>query len=775
MKPTSRDQRAGSSEGRQRRLSKARHGRRVNLLLLWGGLTLLGGGGPLAAQPALRDKWLQVPDTTPNGIDVRVTDQTVLADDFRCSATGPITEIRIWGSWLNDLVFSNACFCLGLWTDIPTNAVNLHSQPGQMLCQTCFYPGEYTSFLYTNVYWEQFWDPFNPVPGLLDSQVWEYRFQLPTNVCWVQTNGNIYWLSVTIPPGCFDPHQYQFGWKTCPTNWNDDAVFGDSPGFGTPPPFWMELRRPPFYTNSLDLAFEIITTQTNPPPPPTNTIAQKWLQVPDTSMNGLDVKATDPKILADDFRCTATGPITQIRIWTSWLFDLLPPQPPCFSLGIWTDIPTNANVLYSRPGTLLCNWQFPPGTYTNFLYTNGVQEQFFDPNLPAIIGSDTMIWEYVFDLPTNNPCWQTNGNIYWLSVQADCFDTQAFLFGWKTCPTNWNDDAVFGDSPGFGTPPPFWMELRRPPFYTNSLDLAFEIITSQTNPCPPGITIACDTNQVVECGTYWTISPPTVSTPCCGTNYTLTLSTATNGTCPQVITYTWIAIDCAGATAACTHTVTIVDTTKPVLTCAPNKTVQCSEVWNFDPPTAYDACCGTNVTVTIQNTTTNGICPQLITREWLATDCCTNSTLCSQTVTVTDTNQPMITCPSNILVWSCSTNVAVTWSLTATDLCSSVTVTSLPPSGSFFNRDTTNTIMVIATDACGNSNSCAFLVIVHRPALSLTISGSPPVITITWPDGGILQETTNLISGPWTDLPLATSPYTVTPAGSQRFYRLRCP
>ena len=32
-----------------------------------------------------------------------------------------------------------------------------------------------------------------------------------------------------------------------------------------------------------------------------------------------------------------------------------------------------------------------------------------------------------------------------------------------------------------------------------------------------------------------------------------------------------------------------------------------------------------------------------------------------------------------------------------------------------------------------------------------------------------------LVGGTWTDLPLATSPYTVTPSGSQKFYRLRCP
>ena len=406
--------------------------------------------------------------------------------------------------------------------------------------------------------------------------------------------------------------------------------------------------------------------------------------------------------------------------------------------------------------------------------SEGCAMVFFDPNTGAIIGSDTNIWEYVFNLPTNNSCWwQTNGNIYWLSVQADCVDTNLFRFGWKTCPTNWNDDAVFGDTPDMLSPPPSWYELRRPPYFTNSLDLAFEIITG-TNPCPP-VVIHCPVDKTDECGAAWSNDVPLVTSICCGTNYTLTLATATNGVCPQVITYSWQVVDCAGSTASCTQSVTVVDTTPPVLTCASNKTVQCGDAWDFDPPTAVDACCGTNVTISIVNTATNGC---QATRTWLAKDCCTNSINCSQTVTIIDTTPPAITCPSNILVLTCSTNVAVTWTNTATDNCSSVTITSTPPSGSLFNRDTTNTVTATATDACGNTASCSFQVIVRRPSLSISsgITGGVLRVTITWPAGGVLQSATDL-NGiiTWTDLPLATSPYTVTPSASRMFYRLRCP
>src|SRR5260370_3243702 len=116
--------------------------------------------------------------------------------------------------------------------------------------------------------------------------------------------------------------------------------------------------------------------------------------------------------------------------------------------------------------------------------------------------------------------------------------------------------------------------------------------------------------------------------------------------CNQTLTITWQAQDCCTNTATCIEIVRIVDTTPPVITCPTNKTVQCGTAWTFNPPTAFDACCGTNVTITIVATFTNvlGPCTTLVTRKWVATDCCSNtSALCSQGVTIVDTTPPPIT------------------------------------------------------------------------------------------------------------------------------------
>jgi len=78
-------------------------------------------------------------------------------------------------------------------------------------------------------------------------------------------------------------YQYPWGWKSRPRDTNslapDDAVriydttlptIGKQYRSGSPI-FWPDI------TNSWDMAFQL-TTRTNPPTPPTNNIAQKWLQ-----------------------------------------------------------------------------------------------------------------------------------------------------------------------------------------------------------------------------------------------------------------------------------------------------------------------------------------------------------------------------------------------------------------------------------------------------------------------------------------------------------------
>lgn len=232
------------------------------------------------------------------------------------------------------------------------------------------------------------------------------------------------------------------------------------------------------------------------------TIVTKWVQLPDLEPTGLDVLATwhaDPpgaigKVLADDWKCDRTGPITDVHVWGSWLNDLLPVQGPeqvAFELRIYSDIPADpagVNGEWSRPGELLWEKRYqPPSTDMRAkLYADAVQEQFYDPNQNEMIGTDTQVWLYNFDIPLDEAFVQKQGTIYWLSVQAAPHLATAggqAVFGWKTSINHFNDDAVFADNVGFVGPAPNpdqWFEMRYPsfhPFGGESIDLAFAITT----------------------------------------------------------------------------------------------------------------------------------------------------------------------------------------------------------------------------------------------------------------------------------------------------------
>lgn len=164
-----------------------------------------------------------------------------------------------------------------------------------------------------------------------------------------------------------------------------------------------------------------------------------------------------------------------------------------------------------------------------------------------------------------------------------------------------------------------------------------------------------------------------------------------------------------------------------VVSCCGNstKTVECGTKWFFDTPIAVDDCC-TNPTVTVLNTVTNGNCPKVVTRTWVATDCCGNTNTVSQAVTLVDNTPPVIYTPGDIKRYTCNSSMIVKFKVTATDACSgNVTPTCTPPSGSSFPVGTT-TVTCTATDACGHTSTKTFTVTVVNQIVTKTITGGFP-------------------------------------------------
>lgn len=162
--------------------------------------------------------------------------------------------------------------------------------------------------------------------------------------------------------------------------------------------------------------------------------------------------------------------------------------------------------------------------------------------------------------------------------------------------------------------------------------------------------------------------------------------------------------------------INIVDTMAPTITLNGSNpmTVECHTSFSDPGATASDGCAG-SVAVTpagVVDVNTPGT--YIIT--YSATDG-TNSAMATRTVNVVDTTGPVISCPANITVTlppnSMATSATVSFTVTATDSCSSnVTVTTDHASGSSFPVGTT-TVIATANDHNGNTSSCSFTITVR--------------------------------------------------------------
>src|SRR4029453_17844503 len=165
----------------------------------------------------------------------------------------------------------------------------------------------------------------------------------------------------------------------------------------------------------------------------------------------------------------------------------------------------------------------------------------------------------------------------------------------------------------------------------------------------------------------------------CDSTPAITFSDVTiGGLCPQelTITRTWRATDDCGKNSTCKQIITINDSQAPIITCPPNITIECTASTlpaNTGSATATDNCDATPL-ITFSDVTIGGSCPQelTITRTWRATDDCGNSSSCNQTISVDDSQAPLITCPPNITIeCTASTLPANTGIATSTDNCDS--------------------------------------------------------------------------------------------------------
>src|SRR5206468_5827656 len=120
--------------------------------------------------------------------------------------------------------------------------------------------------------------------------------------------------------------------------------------------------------------------------------------------------------------------------------------------------------------------------------------------------------------------------------------------------------------------------------------------------------------------------------------------------------------------------------------------IECHGSYTEAGATASDLCSG-NLTssIIIDSTAVNPNAVGSYTVIYRVSDASGNSTTNTRTVTVQDTTPPVITCSSNIMVFTTSSSgTPVSFAVTATDVCAgAIPVVSTPASGSVFPIGTT--------------------------------------------------------------------------------------
>jgi hypothetical protein len=170
------------------------------------------------------------------------------ADDWACRDNLPVTDIHWWGSYLNWREplppLSPAGFWFGIYKDVPAPPTGGFSQPGELVWSWA-----------TTAYKEVFvgYDGRFNADGtpIIDDSTFQYNVDIPQALWFYQPgSNNILWLSIVAlyPTGV----NYEWGWKTRPHFFQDDAV-RLVPGAVA----WEPIYGPD--GNSWDLAFELST------------------------------------------------------------------------------------------------------------------------------------------------------------------------------------------------------------------------------------------------------------------------------------------------------------------------------------------------------------------------------------------------------------------------------------------------------------------------------------------------------------------------------------
>jgi hypothetical protein len=272
-------------------------------------------------------------------------------------------------------------------------------------------------------------------------------------------------------------------------------------------------------------------------------------------------------------------------------------------------------------------------------------------------------------------------------------------------------------------------------------------IHSNINTCTQSVTVTDNEAPSITCA-----GPVSVNNDAglCTAEVTLTAPTTNDNCAVQSVvsdhpstTYpvgttvvTWTVTDIHSNINTCTQSVTVTDNEAPSITCAGPVSVNndaglCTAEVTLTAPTTNDNCAVQSV-VSDHPSTTYPVGTTVVT--WTVTDIHSNINTCTQSVTVTDNEQPVISgCPSDITINSEDANPltctqVVNWTApTVIDNCAMQSFVSNHNPGEAFPVGTT-LVTYTATDIHGNISVCSFNVTVNDNTQPTFTSCPSPVI-----------------------------------------------
>ena len=424
----------------------------------------------------------------------------VVADDFRCLGTMPVTSVRWWGSyvgWNSDHTpeLQPIGYRMGFWSNVPAGVAAPYSYPQELLWDIEV-PAERVVQELAG------WDLFPTMDG---ETCFRYYVELEPNECFWQdefdanTTDNIYWLSIAaIYPNDVnaDDIDYPWGWKTRPQHWMDDAVTIGLPtdpcvGIVLGPQLVQPIEDDSFGAiESYDVAFELDTDPNWIKWEQSFAGLRNWGYHTGVPSYGVEFEGSleISQIAADDWLCRRRIPVSSIVWWGSYLGNEYticqgcpaeqPESPDYFLISIWTDIPDNdpCNLYgYSHPDSKV--WEYKAFDYDEVLVgycrPQMLEDEWFEP-----------VFRYSMRLSEDDWFCQPNvHSIYWLSIAA------VYTNGYPEKPWAWtNHEHVFSDDgvrgwPDLGDPNIWYWEELFDETTEESRDLSFLLFTDPDECC----------------------------------------------------------------------------------------------------------------------------------------------------------------------------------------------------------------------------------------------------------------------------------------------------